>query len=238
MTPQVKDELGNVYASLSDAIKTLTGNTATGRHYMILRERGFLNVSGHRLFHLDSSPQMQQEFIGKGERDLLQRLKQRYSDDELARIARGEGLDFKGSAFPAVHLEGEHHRILVMSDTHIGSVYAPDEWHDIVSGFANDPANNVECILHCGDIVEGMKIARAGTQIYELNALGFEAQRDKAVLMMSKYRKPIYIISGNHDMFFKEYAGADIVRAIESRVPNMTYAGYDSADIEVGGCII
>ena len=96
-----------------------------------------------------------------------------------------------------------------------------------------------ECVLHCGDLTEGMRIRRVGTQMYELSDLGFEAQRDRAVELLSKYGGlPIYIISGNHDAFFKEYAGADIVRAVAERVEGVTYLGYDTADIQVEGITI
>lgn len=167
---------------------------------------------------------------------LWKKMKARYSDKELEQIANGQGIDKRKIVFPEIHLEGKHHKMVVISDTHIGSVYSPDVWHETVSNFVNN--SDVECVLHCGDLVDGLKIGRAGTQIYELSEIGFEAQRDKAIELMSKYDKPIYIISGNHDFYFQEFAGANIVKSVCEAVPNMTYVGHDSADIKIDGCTI
>ena len=124
----------------------------------------------------------------------------------------------------------------VISDTHIGSVYSPDEWHDIVADYANE--NGVEAVLHCGDLTDGVKISRAGTQIYELSEVGFEAQKAKAVELLGKYEVPVYIISGNHDAYYKEFAGANVVASVAQELPNVTHIGDDEADIEIDGVTI
>lgn len=172
----------------------------------------------------------------RSEQRLFEELKTRYSLNELREIAKGQGIENREIEYPEIHLTGEHHRLLVMSDTHIGSIYAPEEWHKIVSEFAT--AKQVEAILHCGDLVDGLKIARAGTQIYELNAIGYDAQLKKAVELFRQYSQPVYIISGNHDRFFTEYAGANIVKAFADELPNVQYVGHDSADIEIGGAVV
>ena len=166
---------------------------------------------------------------------LLTRLREKYSEEELQEIASGKGLA-RPVKFPKVRLTGKHHRMLVISDTHIGSSYSPYEWHDLAATVAHE--EKCECVLHCGDLTEGMKIKRIGTQMYELSDLGFEAQRDRAIEMMGKYKLPIYAISGNHDGFFKEYAGADIVKAVSDQVRDMVYLGYDAGEIEVDGAVI
>jgi len=227
-----------VFPSLNKAIKSVFGSTAkaSGGLTKRVQEDRAVSYKGHTFSYGDTTTQPVQP--AQPVDPLFAKLLERYSPQELAQIAKGEGISRNTTHYPEIHLKGKHHRMLVMSDTHIGSIYSPEEWHDTVSEFANDPANKIECILHCGDIVEGLKIGRAGTQIYELSAIGFDAQRDKAVELMSKYHKPIYIISGNHDFYFKEFAGANIVKAICDAVPNMTYIGHDSADIEIDGCTI
>ena len=233
MKTKVIDETGQVYEHLQAAFVSNGYPRPNGKVYRRFNKRGSICSHGKTFSAYSDNPK---DSFHKD--PLMVKLRNRYSDEELRAIAAGQGIAKRFIPFPEIHLNGGHHRILVMSDTHIGSVYSPEEWHSIVSSYANDPANGIECILHCGDLVDGLKIGRAGTQIYELTEIGFEAQRDKAVRQMSQYHPPIYIISGNHDAYFKEFAGANIVKEVCDRVGNMTYVGQDSADIDVGGCTI
>lgn len=230
---RIADESGKVYRNLGELVKAYGLPNAGGQIYDRLRKNGVVSYYGHTITDLNAVQPMQ-----PAQDPIMERLRERYTPEELELIARGEGIKKSFIPFPDIHLTGEHHRVLVMSDTHIGSVYSPYEWHDVVSAYANDPENDIECILHLGDLTEGMKVARLGTQIYELSDIGFEAQKARAVELMGKYERPIYVISGNHDGFFMENAGIDIVKAIAAELPNMTYIGSNSADIEIGGAII
>lgn len=230
MFKKVINEKGEIFNSLGEAAHSIGRGDLSGRRYHQFKQNGKISLDGHTFTLIEEEEEKQDP--------LIQRLRERYSEDELEMIARGEGIQKRYIPFPQITLEGEHHRILVMSDTHIGSVYSPTEWHDIVSDYANDPRNDIECILHLGDLVDGLKLARMGTQIYELSELGYDAQKKKAIELMGKYHKPIYIISGNHDAYFRENGGADIVKAVANELPNMTYVGYNSADIMVGGAKI
>jgi len=234
---KVIDETGKVYETLRDAFLANGIQKPSGFFYHTLEVNGKVNTHG-KTFTLYTGEQPARNAIPTSEDPILVKLRERYSDEELKAIAAGQGIAKRYIPFPEIHLTGRHHRILVMSDTHIGSIYSPVEWHDVVAEYANDQENKIECILHCGDLVDGLKISRTGTQIYELSEIGFDAQRDKAVELMGRYDRPIYIISGNHDAYFKEYAGANIVKEICNQVENMTYIGHDSADIDVGGCVI
>lgn len=243
---KVMADTGEMFDNLMDCIRSYGGKKAPGGSGTRLRRRGFITYKGHKITLVMGEVPPRGVVIGNNGNPkaapvndpLLVKLRERYSDSELEQIAKGEGIQKSFIPYPKITLSGHHHRIVVISDTHIGSVYSPELWHDVVASFVNDPDNKVDCVLHCGDIVDGLKIGRAGTQIYELSEIGFDAQRRKAVEMMGRYHKPIYIISGNHDMYFKEFAGANIVQNICDAVPNMTYIGHDSADIEVDGCII
>lgn len=239
MTLTVIDQDSRIFDNLKDAFLANGLAAPGGKYYQVFSRRGVIHSKGKTFTAFESNKKGTTVVKAVTSVDpLIARLRERYSDEELKAIAAGEGIAKRFIPFPEIHLSGTHHRLLVMSDTHIGSVYSPEEWHDVVAEFANDPANGVECILHCGDLVDGLKIGRAGTQIYELTDLGYEAQRDKSVKLMGKYKPPVYIISGNHDAYFKEYAGANIVKAVCDMLPNMTYIGQDSADIDVGGCTI
>lgn len=242
------DEQGNKFKSISAAMAAY-GFCIGGNCYARFRRNGFVEVNGVKFTLSDEDipairrvpartmdveqftavPTMIQD-------PLLDKLRERFSDKELEQIANGKGIEKNRIPFPEIHLKGRHHKFVVMSDTHIGSKYSPVEWHDVVAEFVNDPANGVEAILHAGDLVEGFTSRRAGTQVYELTDIGFEAQKETAVEMMSKYNVPIYLISGNHDMYFNEFAGANICKAVAEAVPNVEYIGHDSADIDVDGC--
>lgn len=250
------DEQGHKFKNLSRAMSAYQFSIGSFA-YNRFRRDGKITVNGIT-FTLSDEDIPEPQYFGEPEREkkvkepekkpeirevvrivqdpLLDKLRERYTDEELKRIAKGQGIEKNHIPFPEIHLKGKHHKFVVMSDTHIGSKYSPVEWHDVVAEFVNDKANGVEAILHAGDLVEGFTSRRAGTQVYELTDIGFEAQKEAAIELMSKYNVPIYLISGNHDMYFNEYAGANICKAVAEAVPNIEYIGHDSADIDVDGC--
>lgn len=233
------DEKGNEYKTLKQACRA-NSTIDDGKVYSDIKHFGIAHRSGHTFY---SHPPTEEEKKGENNKteltpeiranaELAARLKEIYTSEELDKIVSGGGLS-RPIEVPKISLHGEHHKILVLSDTHIGSSYSPTEWHDLAAEAA--VSEGCECVLHCGDLTEGMRIKRIGTQIYELSELGFEKQKNKAVELMSKYDMPIYAISGNHDAFFHEYMDADVVKAVANEVPNMTYLGYDTADIDIDG---
>jgi len=165
--------------------------------------------------------------------ELIKAIRARYSREELEELASGT---YQQSNVHKVCAVKQHHKIAVISDTHIGSIYTPDEWIQYALKTIED--SGCECILHCGDLTEGMKGSRLREQIYEIkkDALGYRDMRDYAVNMFKDCKVPTYIISGNHDKFFQD--NADIVEDVCGRLHNMTYLGYNHADIMVGNCKI
>lgn len=223
----VWDENGRMFPTLKEACRHHSV-IDSGNLYSQLKYVGYTRKGGH-VFYSAPPGEVKEE----GEKDdVLAHLREIYTPEELQRIMSGEGLS-RPMEVPRIMLRGEHHRMLVLSDTHIGSSYSPVEWHSAAAQVARE--EGCECVLHCGDLTEGMRIRRIGTQMYELTELGFEKQKRKAVEMMSLYGLPIYAISGNHDAFFHEYMDADIVKAVAAEVPDMTYLGYDTADIDIEG---
>lgn len=234
MNKKIIDENGTVFQSVKAA------SVFYGMHRSTLSKAferaGYpqtITFQGHR-FTLLTSNTSENDSILAPQDPLLSRIAERYTREELKTLAEGEVKD-RNLQYPKPHLHGEHFRIGVMSDTHIGSIYSPEEW--LLDAFAEMEAQGCNCIVHTGDLVEGMKRARLDTQIYELSQIGYQAQRDKAVELFSKCNLPVYVISGNHDFFFRDN-GSDIVEDICSRVPNMTYLGHDQADIDCDGAII
>ena len=235
----VYDDQGNVYPSLKAACRAHS-MADDGGFYRLLRLQGKVTRKGVTFYLNDPTKPRDGEpsaepSLEDVDRAVLENLRSRYSPEELMALAEGRGFA-RPVEYPSISLAGNHHRMAVISDTHIGSRFSPYEWHDVVADKIHELG--CECVLHCGDLTEGMRIRRVGTQMYELSDLGFEAQRDRAVECMSKYGIPIYAISGNHDAFFKEYAGADIVKAVADRVEGFEYLGYDTADIKVDGATI
>lgn len=235
----VCDEEGRWFESLKKACR-FHSVVDDGRMYELLRRDGFVTKGGHtfRAQPPGGMSSVQEDADGgqmTEEAKVVRQLRELYRPEELQMILSGEGFA-RPAEYPHIVLHGSRHRMMVISDTHIGSRFSPYEWHELAARTARE--EGCDCILHCGDLTEGMKITRMGTQMYELTDLGYEAQRDRAIELMSLYEIPIYIISGNHDGYFREYAGADIVKAVADKVDGMEYLGYDSADIEVEGAVV
>lgn len=240
MAKKVIDELGREFKSLYAAARAWGLYGIGGNNVEKLERLGQTTIHGHT-FKLSDEDYVAPAFVPhvttSGEiSPVFEKLAARYSPKELEQLANGEGIERRRIDYPEIHLHGRHHHFVVISDTHIGSVYSPDEWHDIVADYANE--NGVEAVLHCGDLTDGVKISRAGTQIYELSEVGFEAQKAKAVELLGKYEVPVYIISGNHDAYYKEFAGANVVASVAQELPNVTHIGDDEADIEIDGVTI
>lgn len=231
------DEEGNSYNSLNAACRA-HGVACGGSYSRQLNKKGLCRAGGHTFtaVNFPSTDSGSSEKIIIQKDPIIERLRKRYSESEIEAIVRGEGIERKRIDFPEIKLRGGRHRFVVISDTHIGSVYSPEEWHDIVSDYVNN--NDIEAVLHCGDLVEGMKISRIGTQIYELSDIGYEAQKAKSLQILAKYKTPIYMISGNHDFYYQEYAGANIIKSLSDSLDNLTYIGHDSADINIDGAVI
>lgn len=234
---KVADETGRQFSSLWAACKH-HGSSYGGNAFNRLKKTGSCNTGGHTFFAIEDTQQnAEPETKIIVQKDpLVEKIRSRYSDSEIESIARGEGIERRRVEFPDIKLYGKHHRFVVISDTHIGSIYSPIEWHDAVAEYVNN--HDIEAVFHCGDLVEGMKISRIGTQIYELSDIGYEAQKKRAEETLRKYGVPVFIISGNHDFYYQEYAGANIIKTLSDEIPNLTYIGHDSADIEVDGAIV
>lgn len=229
---QVIDNKGTVYPSVREFCR----RTGVSRTHVIeqMRSKGFY-INKRRGIELRAVEDYV-ETAPVETNKVWQELQARYSPEELMLLCRGEGLRDKSLTYPKVCLRGKHHKIGVISDGHLGSKYSPLEWH--YAAFKEFEDQGCECVLHTGDLVEGLTPRRISTQIYELTHIGYKAQRDLAVEVYSKCRLPIYAISGNHDMYFNEFAGANIVEDICNAVPNMTYLGHDQADIEFDGATV
>jgi len=86
--------------------------------------------------------------------DAMQKIMERYTPHELRALARGWGLSQSSLSRPALTFEGEEVCIGFCTDTHIGEESFNDSlWESFINECKRQ---NVDAILHAGDILEGM----------------------------------------------------------------------------------
>ena len=158
---------------------------------------------------------------------VLKRITERYSDKELAAIAKGAQLTDQALRVPNVHFDGDSVKIGVLTDTHIGSLYFQDSL--LLQAFDVFDRESVDMVVHSGDVTEGLS-HRAG-HVYECTEIGYDAQLNKAIDLLAECPTSLYAIDGNHDRWFTKSAGALIVKDICEHVPQAEYLGQDEADI-------
>jgi len=72
--------------------------------------------------------------------------------------------------------------------------------------------------------------------VYELSHIGYAAQKEHAIDVLKQWTNtPMYLISGNHDCWFKKSNGADIVSDVCDMIPNATYLGEHEGNINLDG---
>ena len=157
----------------------------------------------------------------------LQKIRDRYSDTELKALAKGAQLTEQQMRIPNVSFMGDSVKIGVITDTHIGSKY----FHDALlrQAFEEFDKADVDMMVHCGDVTEGLS-NRPG-HVYECTEIGYDAQKGRAIELLSEWNRDAYYIDGNHDRWFLKSAGAWIVKDICEALPMGEYLGSDEADI-------
>jgi predicted phosphodiesterase len=123
-------------------------------------------------------------------------------------------------------------KLLLISDSHLCN---KADRLDILN-YLYDKANNkeVQAILHCGDLLDGMYLNRP-QHIYELKKVGFDEHLEYVV---EKYPRldniKTFFIGGNHmDTYFKN-SGADMGKAISREREDLVYLNPDTADLKFG----
>jgi len=116
------------------------------------------------------------------------------------------------------------------SDTHMGEKYFHESlWRSMIFTFQKE---EIKHVYGAGDILEGMS-GRPG-HIYELAHIGASAQLAYATSMFKLGTNlKFHIITGNHDMWFKDKnnAGLDVGEELASRCKNIEYLGQWEADV-------
>lgn len=124
----------------------------------------------------------------------------------------------------------DHLKLLMISDTHLGSKY--DRLDILRYLYAKAEDNGTNYVLHSGDLTEGLS-GRA-QQIYELKEPSYTGQRDYVIDKYPKSSVPTYLIAGNHDLWWIKQCGADIVKDICNNREDLIYLGSDCEDMKIG----
>jgi predicted phosphodiesterase len=164
--------------------------------------------------------------------DLYSQLKDRFTVDELKALASGTGKE-TDSRTQVINFDCEEIVFGALTDSHIGSKYTDESY--IVSALEEFEKQNCSFFIHAGDVTEGMS-GRDG-HTYELTHIGYKAQKEASVRLFSKWKKPAYYLSGNHDLWYMNKAniGADIVEDITQSIPNAVYLGQHEGDLIING---
>ena len=126
--------------------------------------------------------------------------------------------------------ELEHIRLLLLSDTHLGSKY--DRLDILRYIYCKAEDTNTNYILHSGDLCEG--VSGREDQIYMLKEASYTGQRDYVVEKYPKSSIQTYLIAGNHDLWWVKRCGADICKDISNNREDITYLGSDCEDLKIG----
>lgn len=124
----------------------------------------------------------------------------------------------------------DHIKLLLISDTHLASVY--DRLDILRYLYAKAEDEEVNYILHSGDLTEGL--SGRPQQIHELKETSYTGQRDYAIAKYPQSEIPTYIIAGNHDLWWVRQCGADICKDICDNRDELTYLGSDCEDLKIG----
>lgn len=126
----------------------------------------------------------------------------------------------------------DHLKLLLISDTHLGSKF---DRIDILN-YLYDEADkkNIDYVLMSGDLCEGL--SGRPQQLTELkpDMASYTGQRDYVIEKYPKWYKHTYFIAGNHDLWWIKQCGADICRDISNQREDLVYLGSDCEDMKIG----
>jgi len=161
----------------------------------------------------------------------LAKISENLTPEEIQRIAKSNRP--LASEMVDLDFEGDKFKFLYVTDTHLGSKYTDPEL--LLEAFEEGKRQGCEAILHSGDVTDGL--SNRPDHMYQLTHIGYDAQKQHAIDVFSKTDMPIYMIAGNHDLWYLKSAGGMIVKDICEALPNATYLGEHEGHLMLNGNI-
>lgn len=128
----------------------------------------------------------------------------------------------------------ERLRLGVVSCTHFGSKYQQLTALREFVRYAEKV--KVDAFIHAGDLEDGpFKRHRNPHEVFKHD---YDAMLDYCVEALPVSRKPWYVIGGNHDRWWTEDGGGNIIKALCERRDDLTYLGQDLGYLTFGDTII
>lgn len=127
----------------------------------------------------------------------------------------------------------DSYKFIACGDSHWGHKESSPDWWWMLCDIA--AKENCDSILHAGDVLEGMS-GRPG-HVYELDAIGFDAQVDLAKSYITEAPCNVHGIDGNHDQWYMEKndSGCIVGKALESVTGGKwVNLGQDEAKLNIG----
>lgn len=122
----------------------------------------------------------------------------------------------------------------IVSDTHLCS--KEQQLHMLNSAYRYFYENEIDTVLHCGDVVDGDYGEKRKSQLYTRFMHGADEQSDYVIDMYPNVEGiSTKFIQGSHDETHKINGGATLGRMIEMARSDMEYVGQDHADVNING---
>lgn len=155
---------------------------------------------------------------------------ERFTDEERRTILNGKALN-RDQIQCNVNFDSDEIVIGFCTDTHIGAKHFLQHYWE--SFLEECDKQNVDMILHGGDLIEGM--SNRPDQVYSLSHIGYSAQMDYAEELLSMTSTPIKIIDGNHDRWGVKSGGLYAVKDVAARLPHVEFVGHDMGTVNING---
>jgi len=122
-------------------------------------------------------------------------------------------------------------KIGVMSDTHYGSLY--DQPKNVEKFVKECAEESCEAILHCGDIIDGLKMRPYHD--HEIRWHTLDDILEGVVETLPDEGVPYCFITGNHDQSIHKTIGVDFGKLLEKRRLDIKYLGSSMGFVELPG---
>lgn len=188
-------------------------------HYLELRKKPYISKI------MEDLDLKEHEVLG-----ILEMLKQKGFYFELIDNKVVKMKPFKQNEIYQIPNDLDRLKILMISDTHLGSKY---DRLDILNYLYDEARKKkINYILHSGDLTDGR--SNRDEQVYQLKKLSYTDQRDYVIENYPKVDIPTYFIAGNHDLWWVKQCGADICKDIANNRDDLHYLGSDCEDLKIG----